>query len=109
MLIPFYFLVNVECLEFDQDLDDGLLHPSLGHQGPVLWSGESFLSDLDPVDGPHAVSDLVVLLGHELTATSVKVLVVVVLKDENLALLSKVDLIEYLDAWIARVQVVVEM
>ena len=62
MLVPLDLLVDVECLQLGQDLNHCLLHASLHHQRPVVWSRESLLSNLYPVNWTHSVTDLVVAL-----------------------------------------------
>ena len=108
VLVPLDLLVDVERLQLGQDLNHSLLHPGLCHQRPVVWGGKPLLSDPDAVDRPHPVPNLVVLLGHELSSMMV-VFMVLVLEDENLTLLSEVDLVERLNAWVPRVKVVVEV
>ena len=92
MLISLDLLINVVSLELGQDLDDGLLESSSDHQAPVVWGGESLLSNSDSMDWLHSVTDLVVLPRHELAARS-SVLIHHILKDQDITFLSEVDLI----------------
>ena len=107
VFISFDFLINVECLQFCQDLDNCLLHASLHHERTVVWGSETLFSNLYAVDWSHSITDLVILLCHELT--SLGVLVVVILKDENFTLLSEIYFVQGFNTWISCVQIVVEM
>ena len=107
MLVPLDFFIDMESLELRQNLDNCLLHASLHHQGTVVGGGKTLLSNLYAVDWSHSVTDLVILLCHELTSLSV--LVVRVFKNKYFSLLPKVDFVENLDAGVSGVQVIMEV
>lgn len=91
MLVPLNFLIDMESLQLGENLDDRLLHSGFHHERTVVWGCETLLSDLYSVDWAHSVTDLIVLLGHKLTSSSV--LKVGVLKNKNLSFLSKFDFV----------------
>ena len=67
MFISLDLLINVVGLYLCQNLNDSLLEASPSHQRGVVWRRKSFLSNLDLLDSPHAITDLIVHLPHETT------------------------------------------
>lgn len=108
MLISLDLFIDVVSLELGQDLDNSLLESGPDHQRLVVRGCESLLSDPNSMDWLHSISDLVVLSCHELAAWS-RVLIDHIFKDEDVSLLSEVDLVKHLNARESGVQVVMEM
>ena len=101
ILISLDPLIEMICLQLRENLDDSSLHSGLGHQWLVVRGGETLLSDLNSLNWFHSISDLVVLAGHELASRHHHALVqkfADVLKDEDVSLLPKLNLVKNLNA-----------
>ena len=109
VFISLDFFVDMESLKFGQNLDNCLLHASFHHKRTVVRGGKTLLSYLYTVDWSHSITDLVILLCHELTRLSIHVLVVRVFKNKYFSLLSKVDFVENFNTRVSGIQVIVEV
>lgn len=92
MLISLDLLIDMECLEFGQNLNNSLLESSSYHQGSIVWGGKSLLSNLNPMDWFHSIPNLIVLSRHELTPWG-SVFIKQIFKNKDISFLSKIDLI----------------
>ena len=105
VLVTLDLLINVIGLNLGQDFDHCLLEAGSCHQLDVVRCCESFISDFDLLDRLHAIADLVVHIAHEVAAARVTGCPLVgrtrscLLKDEHIALLLEVYLVEDFDAW----------
>lgn len=107
VLVPLDLLINMVSLQLGKNLNDCLFEPCSYHQRPVVRGCEPLLPNSDSMDWLHSVTDLVILSCHELSSSGV--FVDHVLKNEDISLLSKVDLVQHLYAGESSVEIIVEM
>jgi len=108
MLVSLDLLVDVEGLEFGQNLDNCLLEFSSDHQSFIVGGCKSLLSDLNSMNWLHSISHLVILSRHELTSRG-GILVKQIFKDKNISFLSEINLVKHLDTREPSIQVVMEV
>ena len=112
MLVSFDFLIDVICLKFYQDFYYSLLHSCFGHKRLVVGSCKSFFTDFYFLNRFHAITNLLVLFGHELTSHSIllgSLAMWSILENQDITFLSVLNSIENFNTGAPSIEIIVEM
>lgn len=112
VLVPLDLLLDVVGLQLCQNLNHRLLQSRLRHQSLVSRSCEPLLPNFDSLNGSHPIPDFVVGSGHELPSIGCqmsRLLGLVAFKNEDVAFLPKLDLVQNFNTRCSGVQIVMEV